>query len=220
MSLRFCSYTTAKNQVSAADFVPAGSRGLKMPFTVRGMPAYARAAACSIFATALLGGVASAEDMPVLSADFAAAQTASAVAWQQQPLAFTAAKFIALPADSYGSYTPLEIAEFQSGDPLTVYAEPVGFSYKKMADKYTIDLSVDFELRNTTGQVLASQDGFTALHSESFNQIREYQTSLSFNLQGLQAGEYVLKVQFNDENSEKSGSFELPFAMIEAPLQN
>ncbi|KZK90751.1 hypothetical protein PsW64_00316 [Pseudovibrio sp. W64] len=191
-----------------------------MPFTVRGMSAYAKAAACSIFAVALLGGAASAEDKSAPSAGFKAAQDAYTIAWQQQPLAFTAAKFIALPAESYGAYTPLETTEFQSGDPLTVYAEPVGFSYKEMGSTYAIDLSVDFELRNTTGQVFASQDGFTALHSASFNQIREYQTSLSFNLKGLQAGDYVLKVQFNDENSEKSGSFELPFSMKDAPLQN
>ena len=190
-----------------------------MPFTVKGMSA-AKAATCSIFAVALLGSAASAEEATALSADFKAAQDAYAVAWQQQPLAFTAAKFIALPAKSYGSYTPLETAEFQSGDPLTVYAEPVGFSYKETGGKYAIDLSVDFELRNTTGQVLASQDGFTTLHSESFNQVREYQTSLSFNLTGLQTGEYVLKVRFNDENSDKSGSFELPFSMSETALQN
>ncbi len=114
----------------------------------------------------------------------------------------------------------MDTAEFQSGDPLTVYAEPVGFAYKEMDGTYAIDLSVDFELRNTTGQVLASQDSYTALHTVSFNLIREYQTSLSFNLKGLQAGNYVLKVQFNDENSGKSGSFELPFSLKETPLQN
>lgn len=191
-----------------------------MPFTVKGMTAYAKAATCSIFAVAMLGSAASAKDMSALSADFVSTQATYAIAWQQQPLAFTSAKFIALPAREYGSYTPLETAEFNSGDPLIVYAEPVGFAYKEQAGKFAIDLSVDFELRNTTGQILASQDGFTTLHSESFNRIREYQSSLSFNLEGLQAGEYVLKVKFNDQNSEKTGSFELPFVMKAAELQN
>ncbi|KZL18706.1 hypothetical protein PsAD2_02221 [Pseudovibrio axinellae] len=191
-----------------------------MSFTIRGMRAFAKAATCSIFSVTLLGSAASAEDATTLSADFNGAREGYAAAWQQQPLAFTAAKFIALPAESYGSYTPLENTEFQSGDPLIVYAEPVGFAIKEMNGEYAIDLSVDFELINTTGQVLASQEGFTTLHSKSFNQIREYQSSLSFNLTSLQAGEYKLKIRFNDVNSNKTGSFVLPFSMKEAPLQN
>lgn len=191
-----------------------------MPFNKRGMTAYISAAACTVFVGALLGSAAIAAETDHLTPDFVTAQNAYDAAWKQQALAFTSAKFIALPARGYGSYTPLASVEFQSGDPLIVYAEPLGYAHTEQNGLFAIDLSVDFELRNTTGQVLASQDGFAALHSESLSRIREYQSSLTFNLQGLQAGEYVLKVQFNDENSEKSGSFELPFFMKAAPLQN
>ncbi len=190
-----------------------------MPFTMKRMTA-AKVAGCSIFVATLLGSAASAADMSAVSAEFVAAKQVYEAAWEQQPLAFTAATFIALPAKSYGAYTALERAEFQADDPLIVYAEPVGFAHKDIGGKYAIELSVDFELRNTTGQVLASEQAFTTLHSESVAKLREYQSSLSFNLKGLQAGEYVLKVQFNDENSEKSGGFELPFSMKGAVLQN
>ncbi|SDQ78638.1 hypothetical protein [Pseudovibrio sp. Tun.PSC04-5.I4] len=191
-----------------------------MPFNKRGMAACISAAACTVVVGTLLGSAAIAAETAQLTPNFVTAQSAYNTAWKQQSLVFTSAKFIALPAKGYGSYTPLVSAEFQSGDPLIVYAEPLGYAYQEQNGQFMIDLSVDFELRNTTGQVLASQDDFAELHSESFSRIREYQSSLSFNLQGLQAGEYVLKVRFNDENSEKSGSFELPFLMKATPLQN
>jgi len=180
---------------------------------IKRMPACISATACTVFATAFFGTAAIAQDVNGVTPLFKAAKDNFALAWVEQNLAFTSAKFIAAPAKGYGSYQPLQNNEFAPGTPLTVYAEPVGYGFKQQNSQYHIDLSVDFELRNTTGQVLASQDGFAVLHAASFNQVREYQSSLSFDLKGLQEGEYVLKVRFNDNNSEKSGAFELPFKM-------
>ncbi len=80
VSLKIKRYTTARKQVSTADIVfccyylrilnpkigfhfsELRARGLTMPFTVKGMSAYAKAAACSIFSVTLLGSAAFAED--------------------------------------------------------------------------------------------------------------------------------------------------------------
>lgn len=186
-----------------------------MPSENTGAVSRAGAFAAAVFASAVLGQSALAQDIPQVSSDYSSAFSQFEQAWSAQDLAFTEARFVAEPALGYGTYQPLDSSVFEVGTPFTVYAEPVGYGFgANDKGQHTIDLSVDFELRNTTGQVLAAQDGFATLSLASFNKTYEYQSSLSFALQGLQAGEYVLKVRFNDTNSDKSGSFELPFEMV------
>ncbi|WP_208976530.1 hypothetical protein [Polycladidibacter hongkongensis] len=144
-----------------------------------------------------------------------AAREALSAAWTAAPLHFTAATFVKAPATGYGIYDVREGNSFTDGETLHVYAEPVGYGYGKQDGLTTIDLSVDFALRNSTGQVLAEQSGFAKLHSAGHNRAHEYQSSLSFNLAGLQAGGYTLEVTFNDQNSTKNGSFSLPLEISE-----
>lgn len=134
-------------------------------------------------------------------------------AWDTAPLGFTTATFTQAPANGYGDYTPVASANFQPDQPIYVYTEPVGYAFREDDGRYIINLSVDFELRNMTGQILASRTNFAQLENASRRRVHEFQTSLQFGLLGLQQGDYVLQVRINDLNSEKTGSFELPFTM-------
>lgn len=143
------------------------------------------------------------------------ARRAMDAAWDQAPLAFGVATFTQNAADSFGQYEPRNNNTFTAGDMLHVYVEPIGYGYKRTGEQFEINFGTDFELRNETGQILASQDGFADLILISRNAIKEYQASLSFRFDGLLPGNYVLRTRLNDRNSDKSGSFSLPFSIKE-----
>ncbi|MDD7911352.1 hypothetical protein PUV47_15585 [Pseudovibrio exalbescens] len=147
------------------------------------------------------------------SNSLASAQQVFQNAWDQSPLSFTEKTFAKAPAQGYGDFDPVDAAVFDQNEPIIVYAEPVGYAFREADGAYNINLSVDFELRNMTGQILASQKDFAQLQNSSRKRVHEFQTSLQFGLQGLQEGDYTLMVRINDLNSDKTGSFELPFSM-------
>ncbi len=164
---------------------------------------------CMSIATA---GNASAS-VPEPSSDLAAALQSLDSAWKAGPLAFTKALFVDAPASGYGAYAPRASNVFKPGDAIVVYAEPVGYDYASHGEEYRIELAVDFEILTTTGQVLAAQNDFAKVGAASRDKLREFQTSLSFTFEGLQAGEYVLMARFRDGASDKSGELRLPFTV-------
>ncbi|MTI18601.1 hypothetical protein E1162_15255 [Rhodobacteraceae bacterium RKSG542] len=152
-----------------------------------------------------------------LSPEFIKAHSTYATAWSAQDLSFTTAAFVTTPARSYGVYEPKATASFQQGEPLIVYAEPVGYDFAQKDGEYLIDLSVGFELRNMTGQILAAEESFAQIDHASRAMVREFQTSLRLDLQGIPEGDYLLKVSVKDNTGGDEGFFELPFNVL-APV--
>lgn len=138
-------------------------------------------------------------------------------AWKQAPLAFTSATFTEGKAKGFGQYVPRENNAFDAGEDLNVYVEPIGYGYGINGENFEIGLSADFELRNSSGQVLAGKDDFADLTLVSRSPNKEYQASLSFRFDGLLPGDYVLRTRLNDRNSDKAGTFSLPFTIKPAP---
>lgn len=139
-------------------------------------------------------------------------------AWQASPLGFTDARFVENPASGYGAFQPKEGATFASDETINVYVEPVGYSYRTEGKTHRVELAVDFEILNQTGQVLAEQNDFARVTASARNRLREFQASLSFRFEGLTDGDYVLAIRFRDANSEKAGEIRLPFR-VESPAQ-
>lgn len=146
-----------------------------------------------------------------ISAALAAARQAADAAWSQAPLAFSVATFTQQTAKGFGQYEPRGDNSFKAGESLHVYVEPVGYGYGRGGETYEIAFSADFELRNTSGQILAGQNAFADLALVSRNANKEYQASLSFRFDNLLPGDYVLRTRLNDRHSDKAGSFSLPF---------
>lgn len=138
-------------------------------------------------------------------------------AWASSPLGFTDARFVEKPAAGYGAFDPRDGATFEPGDAINVYAEPVGYGYRKQDGIFEVELAVDFEILNNTGQVLAEQADFARVTAQARNPLREFQTSLSFRFEGLTDGDYILVTRFRDANSEKSGEIRLPFTIEAEP---
>ncbi len=152
-------------------------------------------------------------DFPKPEGALADSLAALSSAWNTSGLAFTAATFAEGPAAGYGQYTPRTSASFAADEPLTVYAEPVGYGFSSSDAGYSYSLQASYRLLNTTGQVLASQDGFADFSGTTRSAKRELPTSLSFQFSGLPVGDYTLETTFNDKIGGKSGTISLPFSI-------
>ncbi|CAN5217907.1 hypothetical protein BH10PSE7_BH10PSE7_04540 [soil metagenome] len=140
--------------------------------------------------------------------------SASDAIWQKSPLVFRKALFVAADPAGYGMFDLRENAIFKQGEPLLVYAEPVGFGYGKDGALSTINLSLDFEIKNKDGKVLGSQKEFSNASLRSRVQNREFMLKVVYTLNGAPAGDYEVTTTVNDKVSGKSGSFTLPFTIV------
>lgn len=138
---------------------------------------------------------------------------ASDKVWQQSPLVFRNTVFVTAAPTGYGIYDLRESNIFKPGEPLLVYAEPVGFGYGKDGAMSIIDLSLDFEIKDKAGKVLGSQRAFTNTSLRSRVANREFMLKVTYNLSGAPAGEYQVTTTVNDKISGKSGAFTLPFTL-------
>lgn len=175
-----------------------------------------RAARGALFLSAVLFPIASysqtaAPKFPTPDATFNESLSAFSSAWKDSDLVFTAATFAEAPASGYGQYAPRKSDTFSSDDVINVYAEPVGYGYAATDNGFGYDLEASFQLLNTTGQVLASQDNFAKFSGTARSRKRELSTSLSFQFGGLPAGSYTLAALYTDKVSGKTGTVSLPF---------
>lgn len=152
-------------------------------------------------------------DFPKPQGALADSLAALSSAWNTSGLAFTTATFAEAPAKGYGQYTPRGSTSFSAGEPLTIYAEPVGYGFSASEAGYSYSLQASFRLLNTTGQVLAAQDGFADFSGTTRSAKRELPASLSFRFSGLPAGDYTLETTFTDKIGDKSGTISLPFTI-------
>lgn len=131
--------------------------------------------------------------------------------WQRSPLVFRKAMFVN-DASGFGLYQPRESSVFKPGEPLVVYAEPIGFAYGQNAVGGTeISLITDFALTDPDGKQLFAKEDFLPVNLPVRYHNREFQMKLTVNLTGLPAGSYIAKFHVRDRNSDKAGDFDLPF---------
>ena len=141
---------------------------------------------------------------------FAAAQEIASQAWDATPgILFLETLPVTEPAAGFGLYNPRPDAVYKSGEPIILYAEPVGFGYGTGGEGlYTVGFSVDLQVLDEAGQELANVQGVTELNLTSRYKNREFQANLTYNLDGIAAGKYRLVTTLRDTNSAKIGSFE------------
>jgi hypothetical protein len=113
----------------------------------------------------------------------------------------------------FGSYKRVASNEFPKGSSLITYAEPIGLAWIADGDGVKTAFTVDFELRNPAGEILAEQKAFGNFKVESREPLFEIYTPLTLDVSAVPAGEYVLKYTFNDVNSKKSSSIEQRFKL-------
>ncbi|WP_417589233.1 hypothetical protein [Pararhodobacter oceanensis] len=180
---------------------------------------HSTAAALGFFALTALSFPASLV-APAMAQDLAAYQAADAAAveaWQAMPLSVRNAGFVAEDAGGYGLNVARESSEFQLGEPILVYAEPMGYAWDEGAEGgYTFGLSIDLVLYDGEGEELARQDEFQRASLTSNQRNREFFITLTLNLDNAPAGDYRLEYVVNDLFAEQSATVSLPFTLVEA----
>lgn len=119
-------------------------------------------------------------------------------------------------ASGFGIYNPRADAKFKAGEPVIIYAEPYGYSFGTPADGLnSINFDVDLKVLSETGEVLGEMPNLAALELQSRVKNHEFQANLTYNLNGITPGNYVLQTTLRDKNSEKVGTFETAIEIVE-----
>ncbi len=133
--------------------------------------------------------------------------------WLKTPLMVRNATFVSRPNGGYGKYTPRPDAVFKSGEEMLIYAEPLGYGWKKTDDGYSIDFVVDFIVSSADGKVLGGRKAFQNMGLKSKVRNTEFFVSLTYTFSGIPPGDYLVSTTLNDRHSPKSVNFDLPFTI-------
>jgi len=127
------------------------------------------------------------------------------------PFLLRRVQFITEAPKGFGIYTPRPNSVFPVGEPLIVYAEPVGMTWKTEGGLNRAQMATDFDVRTVDGKILGGQKEFGKFEfsSRDFNQ--EIHTHLTIRMTGARAGNYVLSATYRDLIGGKSATLELPF---------
>lgn len=110
-------------------------------------------------------------------------------------------------SEGYGVYSERANKTFKPDEKLMVYVEPVCLA---SGAGNAMGFAADLAIENTTGQVLGeAKDVFTI----STTKRRDFSTTLSFGVPYLRPGEYKAAFTVRDQNSDKTGTFEVPFSI-------
>ena len=144
-----------------------------------------------------------------------AAEQQVAAAWDATPLTFRKTLF-ADRIEAFGVYEAKEGSTFAPGEPIVVYAEPVGYGYKSNDDgTYTFGFDFDLKVKNADGDIVAGKDGFANFELNSKAQNREFLVSLTLSLNEAPAGNYTLEYLARDIASDETATIVMPFSISE-----
>jgi hypothetical protein len=143
----------------------------------------------------------------------AALDEAAAALWDKAPLTMRRALWVAEPPTGFGRYSPRENNVFASGAKMVIYAEPVGFGWRKSGDVWQTDVAIDVVVKGKDGTVLQRAPDFTNLRIDSHVRNREMMAQLTYSFTGIPAGEYVVDSIMRDKVSGKTGTFSLPLVV-------
>lgn len=134
------------------------------------------------------------------------------IVWDAGPLAFRKVAVVD-GASGYGIYEMRADTTFRPDEKLTVYVEPVGFGYGSSDGAGSIGFTADLAIENATGQVLSETDDVFSLSTPAAVGKREFYMALSFTVPYLRPGDYTASFTVHDQNSDKTGTFEVPFTI-------
>jgi hypothetical protein len=159
-----------------------------------------------------VSGVAAAQSL----GDIERAEATVIEAWRQTPLAFRTAVIVDAPPQGFGIYHERAHNEFAPGEPIVIYAEPVGYAWRENPDgAYTFGFDVDLLLKTSDGAIVGGQENFQHLELTSRARNREFMLTLTLTVDGAPPGDYIVEYTTRDIASDKAGVISLPFSIVE-----
>lgn len=120
------------------------------------------------------------------------------------------------PAAGIGIYNPRANEKYKIGEPILLYAEPYGYGFGSGGDGlYTIGFMVDLKVMTEAGEILGELPAVANLDLTSRKKMHEFTANLTYTLDGITPGRYILETTLRDKNSEKFGSFQNSIEIIE-----
>jgi hypothetical protein len=134
--------------------------------------------------------------------------------WQWSPLLVRRALFVAGQPGGFAVYDERKDAVFKRDETMVIYAEPVGYGYSFDQGQYSIDLVLDYEVKDKTGKVVAAQVNFGTSSFKSRVQSREFASIITYSFTTLNPGDYEVTTTMTDKATEKTANFTLAFTLI------
>lgn len=146
---------------------------------------------------------------------FAALNKARELVWDAAPLTINKAILVASDPQGFGIYDIRDDNRYRANEDIVIYTEPSGFAYGRDGDLYVIGMTLDFEVKSTNGESLASQENFAAWQLRSRVPNKEFMGKITYSFAGIQPGDYIVETRIRDLNSEKMTSFPTRITIIE-----
>jgi len=118
---------------------------------------------------------------------------------------------------SYGVYTPRESNRFLPGEPIIIYAEPVGHTIREEDGLYRIALTADYALLDGAGTLLAGQRDIGSWKMESRRPVLEFMLFFTYDFSDFPAGAYTLETVVKDAFSDRSLKIDTPIVIVGEP---
>ncbi len=135
--------------------------------------------------------------------------------WDASPLTINKAILVASDPQGYGIYDIRDGNQYKSGEPMVIYTEPSGFGYGRDGDMNLINMALDFEIKSSSGDSLASKEDFAKWDLRSRVRNKEFMGKITYTFSGIEPGDYVVETTIRDLNSDKKVSFATPFKIVE-----
>jgi hypothetical protein len=134
--------------------------------------------------------------------------------WNDTPLTLRNVTLTDGDASAYGSYVPAAGSTFKTGDIVHVYAEVIGYGWRKNADAtFSTLLDVDLYLKTRSGQIAASEEKFLSTDIRTRTQNLETFLALNATLTDFSPGDYTLEYHVHDKASGKEAQFSVPITL-------
>lgn len=131
---------------------------------------------------------------------------------RSSPLLFRNVRLVESEGES-GAYAERADKTFRPDDKMMIYVEPVCFE-RGGPDASSIAFTADLAIENPGGQVLGEQENLFKLSAPGRPGRHDAAITLAFGVPFIRPGEYNAVVTVHDENSAKSGRFEVPFTVV------
>ncbi len=138
-------------------------------------------------------------------------------AWNAAPqIGFTTVALATEPSVDFGIYNPRPDNKYTAGSPIIIYTEPWGFGYGSPGEGlHSVNFAVDLELLTEAGETLGSLKDIAKIDFVARSRRKEANATVTFNLDGISPGNYLLKVTMRDVNSTKTGTFDMPIEIVQ-----
>jgi hypothetical protein len=111
--------------------------------------------------------------------------------------------------NTFGIYEPKEGNTFESGEPIYLYMEPIGYRFKKSQKGfYEFGFTADFTLEDENGNILGGQKDFADLNFTSWNCNTEIALTFTYTFTGFDQGKYKVVTHVEDAYSDKDATIE------------